>query len=113
MRPIEPAWNVEYDSTWPLDAYHPAYDYAETGETEVPAPGPEWEYVAARGGRVLWRRPLDLQGLERRLHELWQRDTESAHADADKVLIAALRLLGGEKVDNLIKAYQAIPKWYA
>jgi hypothetical protein len=38
-------------------------------------------------------------------------DVESAHSEADNLLIETLRTIGG--FDSLIEAYENVPKWYA
>lgn len=61
---------------------------------------------------------LDERAIEKK-NQLLQRmkdlslseDTESAHAEADRILIEVLKLSGG--YDSLIEAYENIDKWYA
>ena len=41
-------------------------------------------------------------------------DRELSHKEADKILIEVIRTLSKDKiVENIIKEYENIPKWYA
>ena len=60
--------------------------------------------------RLIWSNGMDREEALAKLAECRRYDTESGHSVADEVLCDLLRSLG---YDDVVDAWDRLPKWYA